>query len=821
MKLTRRAFLRTSAAAGTSLALTQAVEPARLMAATGDPGLSPYLTGRRMAATPATNYRPYRSKPVTNSSLPTWVQIDLGQSVSIEAVELYPASQQMFPGRDQYYSGEGFPLRFEIEAADDPEFAGPRTIADLSSTDFPDVADNITRFTAHGMRGRYVRLTATKLRAVKTWSNNPATTGQSLVDGPNFTLTIAKIGVISGGMDVAVGRQSTADPAYGNTEDLGQLTRAARQDGEQIHWDNPQNVTDPSSWKRQNFRARAPLSGVTIDDGVFRAAMENNIQYLLDSFSRDDLLRQFYERAGKVTNYKATGSAVFWEEDLAGSNAGRFLMGAANTVRWIRQPELQHRIEQVVDGIDACKESNGYIMAYPPDTIFYSERAAYTRAWLTHGLLEAGYAGNEKAFKLLRGYYDWFNQQRQYLPILLRGAIQGGQGMIANTRVSLSPVGRPDDVQVIQRYFEEPEFLKGIAARNEDQIWQYPYDRPHCYLLTNLEAYMDLYLATGDRHYYDAVLGAWELYRQYWEQPGGSISIIEFHSDPPGGNSLHEELGELCGSCFWVFLSQRFHQLDPDQERYMAEIEKCIYNVAIANQDGGYGLRYHTHLEGTKEKATRINSCCEGQGTRLLGSLPEHIYSVAPDGIYLNLYAPSAITWEQEGRSFTLAQDTKFPLANLVTCRVTVTSPAKSDIRIRIPSWASQEMDVKINGIRAGVGKPGSYLSIKRVWSNGDTVQFTLPAQLRATRYTGVDQLQGAARYSFSYGPILLAAVGASKIELDQYRDADDLIKNLEPVDAAPLHFRLPGNASLTFMPYWQVDKEAFSCFPAIRDEHA
>ncbi len=35
---------------------------------------------------------------------------------------------------------------------------------------------------------------------------------------------------------------------------------------------------------------------------------------------------------------------------------------------------------------------------------------------------------------MLRGYYDWFNQQ-SFLPEMLRGVIQGGQGMVANTRM--------------------------------------------------------------------------------------------------------------------------------------------------------------------------------------------------------------------------------------------------------------------------------------------------------------------------------------------------------------------------------------------------
>ncbi|TCK73465.1 DUF1680 family protein [Acidipila rosea] len=821
MAVSRRTFLRSSVYSGAGLVLIRAADPMQLLAAVKNPELAPYLTGQRMAATPATDYRPYRSKTVTDPSLATWVQIDLGSRFAIDAVELYPASQRMYPGRDQYYGGEGFPLRFKIEGSDDPEFANPRMIADFTKADFPDPQDNITRYDGRRMRARYVRITATRLRPVKVEPKDSTPTGRIPIDGLNFTLTLAKVAVVSGEKDVAVGCKSSGDPMYSSAGDLGQLTRPARQDGEQIRWDNPENVTDPSSWTPVKYRAQAPVTGVTIGDGVFRAAMENNIQYLLNSYTADDLLRQFYERTGKIKNYKATGSAIFWEEDLAGSNAGRFLMGAGNTVRWIKNPELERRIEVVVDGIDACKEPNGYMMAYPADTIFYSERGAYTRAWLTHGLLEAGYAGNEKAFPLLRGYYDWFNKQEQYLPELLRGAVQGGQGMIANTRVSLSPVGKHADVQVIQRYFEEPAFLAGTAAKEDKQIWQYPYDRPHCYLLTNLEAYLDMYLATGDRRYHDAVLGAWEMYHQSWEQPGGSISIIEFRRDPPGSNYLHEELGELCGSSFWVFLSQRFHLLNPEEERYVTEIEKSIYNVAIANQDGSYGLRYHTHLEGTKEQATRQNTCCEGQGTRLLGSLPEHIYSVADDGVYLNLYEPSTISWKQGATTLKLTQKTKFPLQTAVRCTLEMSSPTRSIIRVRVPSWASRAMEVSVNGRSAGTGKPGSYLALDRTWTDGDAIEFTLPARFRFTKYTGADQIPGTTRYAVEYGPMLYAAVGSPKIRLSGFGSSEELENALQPIDGKPLHYSLRGNDNVILMPYWQVSHEEFSCFPIVRQERS
>lgn len=333
-----------------------------------------------MAATPATAYRAYRSKVVTNPEVTTWIQVDLKKNIPIEVIQLFPCSERMYPGHDQYYGGEGFPPRFRIEGSDDAGFNRPWMVADLTQSDFPDPKDNITQYTARGIRTRYVRLTATRLRAVKVAPTTDLPLRAEPQDGSDYTLTIAKMAVISAGHDAAVGCKVSADEKYGNADLVGQLTRPPRQDGEGIRYDNPHAVTNAQTWKPVPYKAEAPKTGVRLDGGVFQIAMQNNVEYLLSSYSADDLLRQFYERTGKIKDFKPVGSQVFWEEDLAGSNAGRFLMGAGNTLRWMDHPELRRRLNAVVDSIEECRRPNGYIMAYPEETIFYSEHAAYTRA---------------------------------------------------------------------------------------------------------------------------------------------------------------------------------------------------------------------------------------------------------------------------------------------------------------------------------------------------------------------------------------------------------------------------------------------------------
>jgi len=334
---------------------------------------------------------------------------------------------------------------------------------------------------------------------------------------------------------------------------------------------------------------------------------------------------------------------------------------------------------------------------------------------------------------------------------------------------------------------------------------------------------MDLYRATGETRYLDAVTGGWDLYHDKWEHVGGSIAICEESVYPPASYRLHAKTGELCGSSFWSFLNQRFHALYPDREKYVGEIEKSIYNVALANQAGAQGIRYTACLVGRKRNQTgnqgmNVNTCCEGQGTRLLGAIPEFIYSIAPDGFYVNLFAASAIEWRQGGQPLSLHMATEFPFRPDVELRIEASRPVRARIRVRVPAWAAGDMVVHAGGAAPVTGKAGSYVTLDRLWRNGDTVSFTLPMDFRITRYTGVEAA-GRERYALEYGPILMALVG----EVDEQGGATvqaasvDLPKRLRPRTGQPLHFAIDGDPSHEYLPYWQVVADRlFTCYPAL-----
>jgi uncharacterized protein len=116
MSITRRKILESSVFAGASLGASRFLKTSAVSASPLEDEVVPAPTCEWTAATPASAYRAYRSKLAKSADSPTWVQIDLGASQLIDLINVYPANERLYPRRDEHYAGEGFPVRFKIEA---------------------------------------------------------------------------------------------------------------------------------------------------------------------------------------------------------------------------------------------------------------------------------------------------------------------------------------------------------------------------------------------------------------------------------------------------------------------------------------------------------------------------------------------------------------------------------------------------------------------------------------------------------------------------------------------------------------------------------
>jgi DUF1680 family protein len=197
--------------------------------------------------------------------------------------------------------------------------------------------------------------------------------------------------------------------------------------------------------------------------------------------------------------------------------------------------------------------------------------------------------------------------------------------------------------------------------------------------------------------------------------------------------------------------------------------------------------------------------------------LPEYIYSLAEDGVYVNLFEASHIHHKTKSGELELDMETKFPYNNKVDITVKSQKSLKSKIRVRIPTWVEENVSIRVNGKKAATGTPGTYVTLSRTWKSGDNISFELPMGFKTKVYKGLEEeYNDGLHYIVQYGPILLAAVNEKEPQrkVDIAIPESKLEKSLKPIDGKPLHFSIKGESDVVFIPYFELQDELFTCYP-------
>ena len=583
----------------------------------------------------------------------------------------------------------------------------------------------------------------------------------------------------------------------------------------------------------------SPIRGVTLNKSLFSQVFDNNIQFL-QKINLDAALYWFRKKAGK----DAPGQPYrgHFEDNIRGQTAGMILMGAGNVLRWKKDPDLEKLVAAIVDEIKDCSEDDGYLMAVPKEQFGTLEYPGYVRIWLTYGLYAAALGGNPKALDMLRHWQDWFNKCDD-LPII-KFLTLAFQGVVASPFIYNTPIGKKEDIETTVQYYEEDWRLGQFIMRENRAIEtrkQPGYEpHPHGTELEALEGYLDLYRATGKHYYLRAVLNAYEMYKRDWQHPGGGIVMCEYLNAYPGCNWLSppKPYNELCCTSFWILLNQRLHHLFPDNESYVTEIEKSLYNIAVANQDGTEGIRYFAWIDKHKQKGGLVHCCC-GVGTRLYGLLPEFLYSVTDDNdnspaLYVDLYNSSEFVWERKQGNVIIKTTANMPYDGKIHLDIDVFRKQRFTLKLRIPGWVTGPVQVIVDRNKTVIGQKGSYLSIEEDWNGPHSIDFALHFDWKLTKYSGAeinceeyydvrtDPPTEHERWAYEYGPLLMAVSGipadhkydsAAGQRLFLKLDPHDYLSWMQKADE-PLHFHIKGY-TLNVVPYFELgNDDQFSCYP-------
>ncbi|NYE18078.1 beta-L-arabinofuranosidase domain-containing protein [Microbacterium immunditiarum] len=564
-------------------------------------------------------------------------------------------------------------------------------------------------------------------------------------------------------------------------------------------------VPDPRSWIPVVPQAIVPRTGVLLSRGVLRDAFDRNLRYLRDCLASP-----------------TWANGIGWTEWLPASNEGRMLAGIANSLRWESHSDLRESMHSIVSHARKRKRVDGYYDFYPEDEFAlewgrFSERKNYDRVFWTRGMLAAAEVGAPGADELVRELYDWFNSIDS-LPSMLFGS-NATNGLPGGPLVYLSSVGRSEDLVTTVRFYDQDYWIEELGRSEPLAFAFYPGERPHCYLLLGLEAFGLEYLATGDPRYLDALLGGWKAYRENFLHVGGVTTLMERDQVclPKSYEIGGYPLGELCGAVFWVWVNQLLQSLDPTQEAYAREIEETILGAVLAAQDREGRLRYWASLSGHKHPTNCQSTCCEVSGSQLIARLPELLFSLSGDDIFVHQYFAGVLeTGGPAEATRRIALDSTFPYSGKI--RLTIQGAISAFVlHIRVPAWSPHPVEFWLGEELIGVGIPGEYFRVERDWQDGDSLVFDLAPRLRIAPYEGIDQAPGCDRAAFFFGPLLLALTGFADESSALPISIDNAIESIEATKERDLiSFPIPGMPGLRLVPYFEIEDHPLEVYPML-----
>lgn len=210
-------------------------------------------------------------------------------------------------------------------------------------------------------------------------------------------------------------------------------------------------------------------------------------------------------------------------------------------------------------------------------------------------------------------------------------------------------------------------------------------------------------------------------------------------------------LGETCATAYLIRWWSELLRSTRDS-RYGDLIERAIYNSLFGAQSpDGRKIRYYTPFEGDRVYFDKDSYCCPCNYRRIIAELPQMVYYLSENGIYINLYTSSKVNFKYQGVNVSIEQQTEYPSNGSVKIGVNLSEPKRLSLFLRIPLWC-KEYGIRVNGeVWNSENKRGDWIEINREWRNGDMVELDLGLRLRFIK--GMQTQAG--RCAIMYGPVL------------------------------------------------------------------
>lgn len=604
-----------------------------------------------------------------------------------------------------------------------------------------------------------------------------------------------------------------------------------------------QNYTPEKADKRFKIQPKVGLKAYSFNlgqvellgDSPFKNAMDKDAAYLL-SVEPKRLLHRFYANAGLPTQGAVYGG---WEsEGLSGHTLGHYLSACAMMYVSTHNPAFKNRVDFMVTELAKCQKARktGYVGAIPKEDTLFARVARgdiksggfdlnggwspwYTVHKVMGGLIDAYlYCNNKTALKVVTAMADWTGNTINHLsPELLQKMLKCEYGGMADALANIYAItGNPKYLDLSYKFYDDfvmvplSQKIDPMAGKHANTNVPKAIASARQYELTAKES--------------DKTIASffWDIMVHNHSYVIGGNSNYEYCTEPHKLNDhLSDNTCETCNTYNMLKLTRHLFCWQPSKE-LGDYYERALYNHILASQNPADGMMcYFVPLRmGTKKEFSdpfNTFTCCVGSGMENHAKYTESIYFEGADGsLYVNLFIPSKLTWQEKGITFT--QTTQYPTQGNTQFTFQARKAQRLALRIRKPWWATNGFEITVNGqkIAAQTDEAG-YWVIDRTWQNNDKVQIDMPMSV----YTE-SMPDNANRIALLYGPLVLAGqlgtqnpdpVYGIPVLLTDDKKAGNWLK---PVVNQPLTFQMQKVGTpfdVTLIPFYQSNQQHYSVY--------
>jgi len=550
---------------------------------------------------------------------------------------------------------------------------------------------------------------------------------------------------------------------------------------------------------------------VELLDSPLRRQFDTNHAFFL-RLDEDRMLKIYRQRAGMPAPGADMGG---WYDDFCpGAHFGQYVSALARFARATGAEATRAKVKRLVRGFAETMDPSGKFFVdhrYP----------GYTYDKLVCGLLDASScAGDATAFDVLA------ETTRAALPHMADHALTPEEAQqqphkdetytwdetytfAENLFLAYERTGDRKYYDLGKRYLLDRGFFDPLAEGHNVLPGLHAYSHVNA-----LSSGMQGYLKLGDARYFRAVKNAVDMILKDQSYATGGWGPNESFVTPGKGElgdslrTSHRHFETGCGS-YAHFKLMRYLLMLTRESRYGDSMERVLYNAALGIKpilEDGSTFYYSDYHAAARKSYIRIIPdaqyrwdkddrwpCCSGTFPQLTADYGISSYLRAGDGIYINLYVPSRVSWRQGAARWSILQETDYPAGSGVTITMTTAPPDELTVYLRIPAWAGRGTTVSVNGRRVRTEIAPGFFPVRRKWKAGERIELEID---QGFRYEPVDA-QHPDQVALLRGPQVMFALGETQPKLSS-----------EQLSAAPGGFELRPFGSIgdeVYQTYWEV----------------